>query len=154
MIFHCQLQLPGCQLQNISYSCLLTKLLSEQLNIFYLELTWEPHIRNLKIKCMKAVDILKVLIHINWEGGGGAADRKHLLQLHNLLIVSRLSYDSEIYSSATKPRLNTLNALHHAGIRIATGAFRSSPIQSLPRAQYFVVVGGLAFCKDDLGCAR
>ena len=23
-----------------------------------------------------------------------------------------------------------------------------------PRAQYFVVVGGLACCKDDLGCAR
>ena len=28
----------------------------------------------------------------------------------------------------------------------------SSP--SPPRAQYFVVVGGLACCKDDLGCAR
>ena len=23
-----------------------------------------------------------------------------------------------------------------------------------PRAQYFVIVGGLACCKDDLGCAR
>ena len=23
-----------------------------------------------------------------------------------------------------------------------------------PRAQYFVVVGGLVCCKDDLGCAR
>ena len=33
------------------------------------------------------------------------------------------------------------------------------PVRSLsayvpPRAQYFVVVGGLACCKDDLGCAR
>ena len=27
--------------------------------------------------------------------------------------------------------MNALNAVHHAGIRIATGAFRSSPIQSL-----------------------
>ena len=29
-----------------------------------------------------------------------------------------------------------------------------SPFPLPPRAQYFVVVGGLACCKDDLGCAR
>ena len=79
--------------------------------IFYSKLTWEPHIRNLKIKCMKAVDILKVLSHTKW-----GADRKHLLQLHSSLIVSKLSYGSEIYSSATKPRLNALNVVRHAGI--------------------------------------
>ena len=96
------------------------------LNFFYSKLTWEPHIRNLKIKCMKAVDILKVLSHTKW-----GADRKHLLQRHNSLVVLKLSYGSEIYSSATKPRLNALDAVHHAGIRIATGAFRSSLTQSL-----------------------
>ena len=94
--------------------------------IFDSKLTWEPCIRNLKIKCMKAVDILKVLSNNKW-----GADRKRLLQLHSSLIVSKLSYSSEIYSSATKPRLNALNAVHHAGIRISTGAFRSLPIQSL-----------------------
>ena len=31
--------------------------------ILYSKLTWEPHIRNFKIRCMKAVDILKVLLH-------------------------------------------------------------------------------------------
>ena len=67
-----------------------------------------------------------MLSHSKW-----GPDRKHLLQLHNSLIVSKLSYGSEIYSSATKPRLNALNAVHHAGIRIATRAFRSSSIQSL-----------------------
>ena len=59
------------------------------------------------------------------------ADRKHLLQLNNSLIISKLSYGSKIYSSATKPKPNALNVVHHAGIRIATEAFRSSPIQSL-----------------------
>ena len=38
------------------------------------------------------------------------------------------------------------------------GAFYTSmnftPMQLPPRARYFVVVGGLACCKDDLGCAR
>ena len=66
--------------------------------IFDSKLTWETHIRNLKIKCMKAVDILNVLSHTKW-----GADKKHLLQLHNSLTVSKLSYGSENYSSATKP---------------------------------------------------
>ena len=90
------------------------------------KLTWEFHIRNIKIKCMKALDILRILSCTKW-----GADRKHLLQLHRSLIVSKLSYGSEIYSSATKYRLDALNAVHHAGIRISTGAFKSSPINSL-----------------------
>ena len=32
--------------------------------------------------------------------------------------------------------------------------FSRSFLKVPPRAQYFVVVGGLACCKDDLGCAR
>ena len=90
------------------------------------KLTWEHHIRNTKIKCMKTLDILKVLSCTRW-----GADRKHLLQLHRSLIIPKLSYGSEVYSSASKSRLDALNAVHHAGIRISTGAFKSSPISSL-----------------------
>ena len=53
------------------------------------------------------------------------------MQLHNSLVTSKLSYGSEIYSPEKKYRLNALDAVHHAQIRIATGAFRLSPIQSL-----------------------
>ena len=94
--------------------------------IFDCKLTWEPQIRNLKVKCMKAVDILKVLSCTKW-----GADRKHLLQLHRSLVISKLSYGSEIFSSASKSRLDSLNSVHNAGVRISTGAFRSSPISSL-----------------------
>ena len=94
--------------------------------IFDSRLTWDSHIKNLKMKCMKSIDILKVLSHTRW-----GADRQHLLHLHRALVVSKLSYGSEIYSSATAARLNALNAIHHSGVRIATGAFRSSPIPSL-----------------------
>ena len=75
---------------------------------------------------MKVVDILKVLSCTRW-----GADRKHLLQLHRALVVSKLSYGSEVYSSATKSRLESLNPVHNAGIRVSTGAFKSSPIISL-----------------------
>ena len=72
------------------------------------------------------VDLLKVLSCTKW-----GADRKHLLQLHRALVVSKLSYGSEVYSSATKPRLDCLNSVHNAGVRLSIGAFKSSPITSL-----------------------
>ena len=59
------------------------------------------------------------------------------MQLHSSLATSKLSYGSEIYSSATEYRLNALDAVQHAQIRIATGAFRLSPIQSLLVMQEF-----------------
>ena len=42
-----------------------------------------------------------------------------------------LQYGCEIYSSATEACLRILDSLHHAGVRLATGAFGSSPIPSL-----------------------
>ena len=94
--------------------------------IFDNRLTWVPHLKDLKNKCMNALNILRVLSHVSW-----GADRQHLLHLYKSLITSKLSYGCEVYSSATKARLAILDPVHHAGIRLSTGAFRSSPIASL-----------------------
>ena len=51
--------------------------------------------------------------------------------LHRTLILPKLEYGSEIYSSATVDRLRVLDSVHHGGVRLATGAFRTSPIPSL-----------------------
>lgn len=51
--------------------------------------------------------------------------------MHRTLILSKLEYGCEVYSSATEARLRMLDSVHHAGVRLATGAFRSSPIPSL-----------------------
>ena len=72
------------------------------------------------------MDLLKVLSHTSW-----GADRATLLYLHRSLILSKLEYGCEVYSSATPTRLRMLDSVHHAGVRLATGAFRSSPIPSL-----------------------
>ena len=72
------------------------------------------------------MDIFKILSHTSW-----GADRKHLLQLYKALILPKLLYGCEVYSSAKQSKLDILNSIHHAGIRYATGAFRSSPIPSL-----------------------
>ena len=44
---------------------------------------------------------------------------------------SKLDYGCCVYGSAAKSNLKDLNTIHNAGIRIALGAFRTSPIPSL-----------------------
>ena len=94
--------------------------------IFDRKLSWIPHIKDLKARCLKTLEILKALSHTSW-----GADRKHMLMLYKSLIASKLAYGCEIYSSAKDSKLKTLNSVHNAGIRIASGAFKSSPISSL-----------------------
>ena len=42
-----------------------------------------------------------------------------------------MAYGCEVYSSATKAILSILDPIHNAGIRLASGVFKSSPIASL-----------------------
>ena len=49
--------------------------------IFDKKLTWVPHLKAVKTKCMKALEILRVLSHTTW-----CSDRKTLLRLHHSLI--------------------------------------------------------------------
>ena len=53
--------------------------------IFDRQLSFIPHIKYLKAKCLKALNLLKVLSHTNW-----GADRTVLLQLYRSLIRSKL----------------------------------------------------------------
>ena len=94
--------------------------------IFDRRLTFHSHIKDLKLRCLKSLDVLKVVGHTDW-----GADRKVLLQLYQALVRSKLDYGSVIYGSASKTNLQKLNTIHHSGLRIALGAFRTSPIQSM-----------------------
>ena len=69
---------------------------------------------------------MKVLSHTNW-----GADRTVLLQLYRSLIRSKLDYGSIVYGSARKSYLMMLDTVHHQGLRLALGAFRTSPVESL-----------------------
>ena len=53
--------------------------------IFDRKLSFIPHIKYLKAKCLKALNLLKVLSHTNW-----GADRTVLLQLYRPLVRSKL----------------------------------------------------------------
>ena len=94
--------------------------------VFDHRLTWESHIRSLKTSCVKALQVIRTCSHTSW-----GADRSTLLTLYRSLVKSKLDYGCEVYSSASGRFLKMLDSIHHAGVRLATGAFRSSPIPSL-----------------------
>ena len=94
--------------------------------IFDQKLTFIQHVRALKKKCQKALNLLKVVAHSDW-----GADRKVLLRLYRSLIRSKLDYGSIVYGSARKSYLKALDSIHNQGLRLVLGAFRTSPVKSL-----------------------
>ena len=94
--------------------------------IFDTKLTFNNHIQYLKTSCQKALDILRVVGHTDW-----GADRIVLLRLYRSLVHSKLDYGCIVYGSARRSILKQLDPIHHQGLRIALGAFRTSPAQSL-----------------------
>ena len=94
--------------------------------IFDRKLSFIPHMKALKAKCLKALDIIKVVSNQEW-----GADKSVLLRLYRSLIRSKLDYGCIVYGSARPSYLKMLNTIHHQGLRLALGAFRTSPVESL-----------------------
>ena len=94
--------------------------------IFDTHLNWKNHIAYVKAKCKSALNLLKKLSHTNW-----GADRHTLMMLYKTTVLSILDYGSQIYGSASEAVLKSLDAVHNEGLRISTGAFKSSPSKSV-----------------------
>ena len=94
--------------------------------IFDKKLSFLPHIKYIKGKCQRTLNLLRVLAHTDW-----GADRKVLLRLYRALVRSKLDYGCVVYGSARKSYLRMLDPIHHHGLRLALGAFRTSPAKSL-----------------------
>ena len=90
------------------------------------KLTFEPHIKYLKARCQKSLNILKVLSRTEW-----GADQTTLLILYRFLVRSKLDCGCIVYESASKTALAKLDPVHNQGLRLSLGAFRSSPVESL-----------------------
>ena len=94
--------------------------------IFDRKLSFIPHIKYLKAKCQKSLDLLRVVSSTNW-----GADRTVLLRLYRAHIRSKLDYGCMVYGSARDSYLKMLDPIHHQGLRLCLGAFRTSPTESL-----------------------
>ncbi|GFY05981.1 probable RNA-directed DNA polymerase from transposon X-element [Trichonephila clavipes] len=93
--------------------------------IFDRRLTFLPHILHLRKRCEKSLNLLKVLSNTSW-----GADRT-LLRVYQAIVLSRIDYGCVVYGSACNSTLKKLDPVHHMALRICSGAFRTSPVQSL-----------------------
>ncbi|XP_055939430.1 uncharacterized protein LOC129969047 [Argiope bruennichi] len=94
--------------------------------IFDRKLTFLPHVLHLRERCEKSLNILKVLSNTSW-----GADRTSLLRIYQAVILSRIDYGCMVYGSARPSVLRKLDTIHHSALRICSGAFRTSPVESL-----------------------
>ncbi|GBN76892.1 hypothetical protein AVEN_11232-1 [Araneus ventricosus] len=58
-------------------------------------------------------------------------NRTSLLRIYQAMILSRINYGCAVYGSACNSVLRKLDPVHHSALRICSGAFRTSPIESL-----------------------
>ena len=94
--------------------------------IFDTHLNWKAHIANTKAKCNSALNLMLKLSHTTW-----GARRQTLLMLYKALVLSRIDYGSPIYGSASPNTLKSLNSIQTKGLRLCSGAFKSSPNSSV-----------------------
>lgn len=70
--------------------------------------------------------IMKTLSHHTW-----GAEKNSLTTIYKATILAKLEYGAVIYNTAKNNILKILNLIHNQGIRLATGAFRTSPTTSI-----------------------
>ncbi len=89
-------------------------------------LTWKDHIIHLCNSCQNRLNIMRSIASHKW-----GANRETLLHFYKTYIKSKIAYGSLVHGSASNSTLQKLDIIHHAAIRIAVGAFCSSPITSI-----------------------
>ena len=85
-----------------------------------------PHIRYLKNKSIKALNLIRVDTHTSW-----GTDQDTLLLLYTSLIRSKLDYGCIVYGSARSSYLRRLDPVQNHALRLCLGAYRTSPSSSL-----------------------
>ena len=89
-------------------------------------LTYKEHFKGLRERCFKALDVLKCVSRTSY-----GSDRNTLLLLYRAIVRSKLDYACFVYDSACESSKKALDTVHHASLRVVTGAFRTSPVPSL-----------------------
>lgn len=90
------------------------------------KLNWIPQINYLNNKLKLSSNILKMLNNPSW-----GLNRSILLKIYNSYCRPITDYGSIVYQSAKPSAKGKLNSTHNNFIRLCTGAFRSSPLDSL-----------------------
>ena len=82
--------------------------------------------QNLKEKCVKALNLLRVVAHTCW-----GADQHTLLHLYRSLVRSKLDYGNVVLGSARESYLRILDPIQNHALRLCLSAFRTSSASSM-----------------------
>ena len=89
-------------------------------------LSFNEHISALKTQCKEALNLIRVVAHLKLGGS-----RDTLLMLYRTVVRSKLDYGCIVYGTASNTNLRQLDSIHNAGLRLALGAFCTSPVSSM-----------------------
>ena len=89
-------------------------------------LSFKKHISVLKTQCKEALNLIRVVAHLKWGG-----DRDTLLMLYHAIVRCKFDYGCIVYGTASNTNLRQLDSVHNSGLRLALGAFCTSPVSSL-----------------------
>ena len=89
-------------------------------------LSFKKHIIALKTQCKEALNLIRVVAQLKWGG-----DKDTLLMLYRTIARSKLDYGCIVYGTASHTNLRQLDSIHNAGLRLALGAFCTSPVSNM-----------------------
>ena len=90
------------------------------------KLSWKTHVAQLRADCGRRLNIMKALSTPEW-----GACQEMQMRIYRLLIRPKLDYGCIVYSSAGEGTLGALDFIQNEAMRISSGAFRTTPINSL-----------------------
>ena len=94
--------------------------------LFDRRLTYKEHLKTLRERCFSSLNVLRCVARTSY-----GADRGTLLLLYRLIVRSKLDYACFVYDCSSESTKRLLDTVHHASLRVVTGAFRTSPSSSL-----------------------
>lgn len=96
-------------------------------------LSMAPHVRNVKVECMRRLNILRALSGLRW-----GSSRELLRLVYIAFIRSKLCYGYQIYPELNAKLLNVLSLVQNSALRCVLGARKTTPIISLEVESYIM----------------
>lgn len=94
--------------------------------VFNKKYKWNSHIEHLTAALTKRLDIIKCLSNHKYN-----CNTVSLISAVKSLIISKLNYGLYLYAYCPKSITNKLNSIINSSIRIALGAYRTTPVRNL-----------------------
>lgn len=92
------------------------------------KLTWKKHLYEIKAIAKQKLNLIKIISNHKW-----GADLNIIINSYRSMVRSTLDYGDVIYNSANSSTIQMINPIHNTGMKLALGAYWTSPTVSILR---------------------